>query len=66
MTVLRFALLSVIALTLVSIGGVLWFDPAPAAPAPYLTTAPDVLLSFQRVCGHRFIIATACRRRPRL
>jgi parallel beta-helix repeat protein len=45
MTALRFALLSVIALSLATIGGILWFDPVPAAPAPPLTTGPDVLLA---------------------
>jgi hypothetical protein len=45
MTALRFGLLSLIALSLACIGGVLWFDPVPAAPAPLLTTAPDVLLA---------------------
>ncbi len=51
MTALRFSLLSLIALFLTGIGGVLWFDPVPAAPAPPLTTASDVLLASSASAG---------------
>lgn len=51
MSALRFGLLSLIALFLAVVGGILWFDPVPAAPAPPLATAPDLLLGSSASIG---------------